>query len=131
MLVMPAAWTAAPEVSRIHVQIRNVTNGEALRLSLTHAGIAALRLLDIRPGGAADQVAPGAVRVDGRDLLITARDAALSVNLTLGLVCHRTCPADLPGEARIPAASYAFLRTAVDDRAITRSGSWRVRLASN
>ncbi|MDA1310198.1 MAG: hypothetical protein O2985_11420 [Proteobacteria bacterium] len=131
LAVTPEAMTAAPEQSRLHVQIRNVEQGQALRLSLSNQGVADLRLLDVRAGGAAERVSPGAVRIDGRDLLISAGDTALSVNLTIGLVCRPTCPAELTGQARIPTASYAFLRTAVADQAITQSGAWAVRLTSD
>jgi|GEM_PF-1804768 hypothetical protein len=67
---------------------------------------------------AAAHVSPGAVRIDGRDLLISAGYTIRSVNLTIGLSCRPACPAELTDEARIPAASYAFLRTAVADQAI-------------
>ena len=42
---------------------------------------------------AAAHVSPGAVRIYGRDLLISDSDTVLNVNLTIGLVCRPTCPA--------------------------------------
>jgi len=79
----------------------------------------------------------GYARGDGGDacaargLLISAGYTALSVNLTMGLVCRPACSVELTSEARIPAGSYAFLRTAVADQAFIQSRAWAVRLTSD
>ncbi len=126
--VAPTSRAATVE-QRVHVQVRNVTQGQELRLQVADPGVVALRIADIRLGRTAERLEDGAVRLDGNALVITTEQPRLNLNITLHAVCEAACPAVIAGGIELPRASYAMLRTAVQDVALTRSGPWSLKLS--
>lgn len=120
---------AAVEEKRFHLQVRNVKQGEELRLAFTSPGVLNVLIADIRLGGVAKTLADDEVTMDGATLVVrTTEKPRLNVNLTLYARCEGACPAVLEGGVELPPASYAMLRTKLQDVALTQSGGWTLKL---
>ncbi|MDF1793493.1 MAG: hypothetical protein P1U88_16375 [Thalassobaculaceae bacterium] len=120
--------TAAVIEKRVHLQVRNVTQGEELRLQVTNPGILNLLIADIRLSGVATQLADDEVTLDGGALVIRTTKPRINLNITLHALCETVCPAVLVGDVILPRAAYAMLRTQVQDVTLTTSGEWTLKL---
>lgn len=125
-LVQPAS--AAVEEKRVHIQVRNVTQGQELRLQITNPEILNLLIADIRLGGVATHLADDEVTLDGSALVIRTDKPRINLNITLHTRCETACPAVLEGGVTLPRASYAMLRTKLEDVTLTKSGGWTLKL---
>jgi|GEM_PF-5227615 len=122
----PAA--AAVDEKRVHVQVRNVKQGEELRLEITSPEILNVLVADIRLSGVATHLADDEVTLDGSALVIRTDKPRINLNITLHTLCEGTCPAVLEGGVTLPSASYAMLRTQLQDVTLTESGGWTLKL---
>ena len=119
---------AATVEQRVHVQVRNVTQGQELRLEVVDPNVVNILIADIRLGGTAERLEDGEVSLDGKALVVRTDKPRLNLNITLHALCDTACPTTIAGDVALPRASYAMLRTAAQDVALTQSGSWTLKL---
>lgn len=114
---------------RVHVQVRNVTQGQELRLEIVDPKVVNLLIADIRLGGTAERLEDDEVLIDGKALVVRTDKPRINLNITLHALCESTCPTVIDGDVALPRSSYAMLRTAVQDVTLTRSGAWTLKLS--